>query len=41
MRAGHKSTKLGWTGPIPVRKGEDGVCTISLASNNAALVAVK
>lgn len=41
MRAGHKSTTLGWTGPIPVTKGEDGVCTIALASNNAVLVVVK
>ena len=31
---------FGGSGPIPVRKGEDGVCTISLASNNAALVAI-
>lgn len=31
---------FGGSGPIPVIKGEDGVCTIPLASNNAALVAI-
>lgn len=32
---------FGGSGPIPVRKGEDGVCTISLASNNAALIVAR
>ncbi|MBQ6141750.1 MAG: hypothetical protein IJI54_10750 [Kiritimatiellae bacterium] len=32
---------FGGTGPITVTKGEDSICTISLMSNNAALVVVK
>lgn len=32
---------FGGSGPIPVTRGDDGVCTISLGSNNAALVVAR